>query len=53
MKKNTLQLTVVIALICCTLTLLGVGIWLGVSGVKDTPKTPTYSEENDNYTSNY
>ena len=56
MKKNTTQLIVIIALICCTLTLLGVGIWLGVTdGNKgNKPTTPINSVEDDeDWTNNY
>lgn len=54
MKKNTLQLIAIGMLICGIAILLGVGIWLGVSGSKDVPKTSTGTEYNeDDWTNNY
>ncbi len=51
-SKNTVQLVVIITLICCTLVLLGVGIWLGVSGGSGLPNSnPT--ENSDEWTKNY
>ena len=38
MKKNTIQLIIIIALICCAFTLLGIGIWL------NSPEKPTETD---------
>lgn len=54
MKKNTLQSIAIAMLICGISILLGVAIWLGVSGAKDSPNTPTSTESNDGeWTNNY
>ena len=51
-SNNTLQLVIIITLICCTLVLLGVGIWLGVSGGSGLPSSAP-SQTSDEWTKNY
>ncbi len=54
MKKNTLQYIAIGLLTLGIAILLGVGIWLGVSGSKDVPTPPTSSEYDDGeWTNNY
>lgn len=55
MKKDPAKLVIIITLICCTLALLGCGIWLAVEYANDDkPNTPVNSvEDDDNWTNNY
>ena len=54
-SKNTIQLVAIIALLCCTLTLLGVGIWLGVTGGSGLPNNQSnpVRTSDDEWTKNY
>ena len=53
-KKTLWQLVAIIGLVVCTAAMVGVAVWLGISGMDNSPNEPTKnSPTEDEWTKNY